>query len=83
MQVSNSVGWIYREVIFSHLAGALSLLLFKNYNTWDKSSNPKKISRSAPFPQKRQGKRVVMSWQLAPTPGKHGEGSQHPHPLAS
>lgn len=78
MQVSHTLGWIYRELIFSDLAGALSLLFIKIYNTWHQSFIPKKISKSSLFPQKRHGMRVVMSWHLAPAPGMYRAGSQHP-----
>lgn len=77
MQVSNTSEWIYRELIFSDLAGALSLLFIKIYDTWDRSFIPKKISKSCLFPQKRHGMRVVMSWHLAPAPGMYRAGSQH------
>lgn len=77
-QVSHTLGWIYRELIFSDLAGALSLLFIKIYNTWHQSFIPKKISKSSLFPQKRHGMRVVMSWHLAPAPGMYRAGSQHP-----
>lgn len=43
---SNTVGQIYRELISSDLAGALTLLLFKFYDTWDQSFIRPKISRS-------------------------------------
>lgn len=54
MQVSKTLGWICRELISSDLAGALSLPFIKICNTWDKSSVPKKISKSALFPEKRR-----------------------------
>lgn len=35
MQVSNTLGWLCRELTFSDQADALTLLFIKIYNTWD------------------------------------------------